>query len=240
MNAFCNNISNMAIKSILYEVASSPKPGLVDRHNPGAHKDMDFFTFLSSGSVLGPYFYNCTNIGINFKGQDYTKLLIDIRPIGIKAEEDMFRATGGINTHKGMIFSLGIIAAAAGSLFKENNKKKYTSLTISNRIKLMTKGITEELKGAHNKENLTYGEKLFLKYGFKGIRGEVEDGFISVLKYSLPVFGRLLSEKKYHINDIMVETLIHLMANVEDSNILGRHSIDMLYYSQNRQKRPWN
>ncbi|WP_249323852.1 triphosphoribosyl-dephospho-CoA synthase CitG [Wansuia hejianensis] len=237
MNAFCNNISNMAIKSILYEVASSPKPGLVDRHNPGAHKDMDFFTFLSSGSVLGPYFYNCTNIGINFKGQDYTKLLIDIRPIGIKAEEDMFRATGGINTHKGMIFSLGIIAAAAGSLFKENNKKKYTSLTISNRIKLMTKGITEELKGAHNKENLTYGEKLFLKYGFKGIRGEVEDGFISVLKYSLPVFGRLLSEKKYHINDIMVETLIHLMANVEDSNILGRHSIDMLYYSQKQAKK---
>src|SRR5699024_6679000 len=105
---FCNKISSMSIKSILYEVAATPKTGLVDRKNSGAHKDMDFFTFINSSSVLGSYFYNCTKAGIEFKGNDYRDLLKDIRPIGMEAEKDMFKATNNINTHKGIIFSQGI------------------------------------------------------------------------------------------------------------------------------------
>lgn len=234
---FCNRISNIAIKSILYEVAATPKPGLVDRRNPGAHNDMDFFTFLSSGSVLGSYFYDCTKAGIEFSDSDYTKLLIKIRPIGIRAEEDMFGATKGINTHKGMIFSQGIIAAAVGSLYKENSKEYFTPVEISNRVREITKGITSELAKAYNKENPTYGERLFIKYGIKGIRGEAESGFQTVLDYGYPIFVSLISEKKYHINDILIHTLIYLVANTEDSNILGRHDIDMLYYAQNQAKR---
>lgn len=234
---FCNRISNIATKSILYEVAATPKPGLVDRTNAGAHKDMDFFTFLSSASVLGSYFYDCTKAGVSFDGNDYKDLLIKIRPIGIKAEGDMFKATKEINTHKGMIFSQGIIAAAVGSIYKELNKNYYTPLEIQKRVKEITKGLTIELEDVHNKENPTYGERLYIRYGIKGIRGEVESGFQTVLDYGYPIFAKMVSEKKYHINDILIHTLMYLIAYTEDSNILGRHNIDVLYYAQSQAKK---
>ncbi len=185
----------MGIKSILYEVASTPKPGLVDRNNPGAHDDMDFFYFfLSSASVLNSYFYDCTKAGIEFEGKDYRSLLNNIRPIGIKAEKDMFKATKGVNTHKGIIFSLGIIAAVAGNLFRKTGKELHSPLEVCNLTKLMTKGITKELEDAHIKDNPTYGERLYIKYGIKGIRGEVESGFKTVLEYSFPMFSQLISK----------------------------------------------
>lgn len=230
---FCEFVSNIAIKSILYEVSTSPKPGLVDRFNPGAHGDMDFFTFIRSSSVLGPYYYNCTKAGIEFDGSDYKQLLTDIRPIGIKAEKDMFRATGGINTHKGIVFSMGIIAAAVGSLFKELNRDTFSYNEISDRVILISHGITRELDNAHNKEDLTYGEKLYLKYGTKGIRGEVESGFQTALDISLPILEQLILEETYHINDILIQVLLNLMAYTEDSNVLGRHNMETLNYVQN-------
>lgn len=234
---FCNFISNMAIKSILYEVSATPKPGLVDRYNSGAHKDMDFFTFIRSGSVLGSYFYSCTMKGLEFSGDDYKELLVDIRPIGIKAEKDMFRATKDINTHKGIIFSMGIIAASAGSLFRELGRDSFDYVEISNRSMEICEGITKELDSAHlHKYNLTYGEKLYLKYGTKGIRGEVESGFLTAMDNSLPILEGLISEEDYHINDILVQTLLHLMKSTEDSNILGRHDMAILKYVQERSK----
>lgn len=231
---FCERISNIAIKSILYEVAASPKPGLVDRDNPGAHKDMDFYTFLSSASVLSSYFYNCAWYGLHFKGEDYRGLLEEIRPIGKKAEEDMFRSTGGINTHKGVIFSGGIIAAAAASIHRQG--KDLDLMAISDRVKQMSKGITSELKDIADKEDLTYGEKLFIKYGTKGIRGEVEGGFETIINFSYPVFKGLIEEKTHNINDILIQTLLHLMMHTEDSNILGRHDIDKLSFAKNSAK----
>ena len=235
---FCAYISNITIKSILYEVAASPKPGLVDRYNSGAHKDMDYYTFIRSISVLGPYFYNCTKTGLDFKGDDHRDLLVDIRPIGIIAERDMFKATSGINTHKGIIFSMGIIAAAVGSLFKDLDRDTFSYREISNRVKLISKDMSKELKLVYeDKENLTYGEKLYLKYGTKGIRGEVESGFETVINISLPILEKLIFEDIYHINDILVQVLLHLMANTEDSNVLGRHNMGILNYVQGESKK---
>ncbi|MDR7871102.1 MAG: triphosphoribosyl-dephospho-CoA synthase CitG [Tissierellaceae bacterium] len=233
---FCEYVSNIAIKSILFEVATSPKPGLVDRFNSGAHKDMDFFTFLRSSSVLSSYFYNCAESGIDFTGNDYGYLLADLRPIGIKAEQDMFQATKGINTHKGIIFSMGIIAAAVGSLFKELDNLVFDYKEISNRVMLITNGITKELDSAHNKSNLTYGEMLYIKYGTKGIRGEVESGFKTILDISLPILEELLLDD-FHINYVLIQVLLHLMAYTEDSNVLGRHNMDVLNYVQTESKK---
>lgn len=234
---FCNYISSLSIKSILYELSSTPKPGLVDRYNSGAHTDMGFFTFLNSSSVLFPYFYKCTKAGISFEGKDYTSLLKSIRPIGIEAEKLMFKSTSGINTHKGLIFSLGIIGSVVGTLFKESNNIYFNQEDITKRVKEMTIGISKELNNIGNKEDLTYGEKLYLKYGEKGIRGEVETGFKTVRKYSLPIFTKLIKENKYHINDVLVDTLLYLIANTKDSNILGRHNLNILKYSQNQAKK---
>ncbi len=106
----------------------------------------------------------------------------------------MFKATKGVNTHKGIIFSLGIIAAVAGNLFRKTGKELHSPLEVCNLTKLMTKGITKELEDAHIKDNPTYGERLYIKYGIKGIRGEVESGFKTVLEYSFPMFSQLISK----------------------------------------------
>lgn len=231
-NKFCRQISSLCIKSILYEVTVAPKPGLVDRMNCGAHDDMDIFTFLDSASVLQPYFYHCVKKGLEFTDEDPTKLMIEIRPLGIEAEKIMFEATGGINTHKGVIFSFGVICAAVGSLFREKKNKTLDQMTVVNRVKEITKGISRELEEAKDKEELTYGEKLYLNYGVKGIRGEVEFGFETVVNYSLPILDSLLKKQKYSLNDVLVDTLLHLIRRTEDSNILGRQGLDGLRYAQ--------
>lgn len=117
--SFCEYISQIAVKSMLLEVSATPKPGLVDRNNSGAHKDMDFNTFIESSVSQVYTFYNCTLEGLKFEGEDNKELLKAIRPAGIEGESKMFNATRGINTHKGLIFSLGIIAAAAGLQYKK-------------------------------------------------------------------------------------------------------------------------
>lgn len=229
---FSNYISNLIIKSMLYEVSITPKPGLVDRANSGAHSDMDFFTFLDSTVVFYEYFYNCVKIGLEFKEEDFTQLLLQIRPIGIEAEKTMFLATNNINTHKGLVFSFGIIAAALGSLNKESNKIFFSSNEISERVKLISQGITVELTDETINKNITYGEKLYNKYKTTCIRGEVESGFKTVMEYSLPVLEKLMETREHSLNDICVQVLLHLIANTTDCNILGRHNKKRLKYAQ--------
>jgi triphosphoribosyl-dephospho-CoA synthase len=229
---FFNYIRDLCLKSMLYEVTVAPKPGLVDRFNSGAHMDMDIFTFMDSSLSLNTYFYDCVKLGYEFDVNDYTNILKALRPIGIKAEEKMFKATNGVNTHKGLIFSLGIISAAAGVIYRKTNNIYIDELEISKLVKEITKGLTDELLDIENKEKLTYGERLYKRYGVKGVRGEAESGFSTVMKYSLPKLKYLMEDNKYHINDVLVNVLLNLMANTEDSNILGRHNKETLNYVQ--------
>ena len=228
-NKFYKHIMDLSIRSTLYEISATPKPGLVDRNNSGSHNDMDFFSFTDSISVLGSYFYKSTKVGAEYRGSDYREILKEIRPIGIEAEKEMFNITGGVNTYKGIIFSMGILNSAIGSLYSKN-MGEINGENIGLRVGEICRGITKELEEAKYKEKKTYGERLFLDYGYKGIRGEVESGFETIRNISLPVFKKLMESKKYHINDILVHTLIYLMANTEDSNILGRHEKKTLFY----------
>lgn len=110
-------IAELAVRSLLYEVSVSPKPGLVDRFHNGSHKDMDIYTFLSSGAALWPYFRECAEMGLRAgaSGEELPELFARLRLPGKLAEDQMLRATGGVNTHKGAIFSMGILCAAAGA-----------------------------------------------------------------------------------------------------------------------------
>ncbi|AKL96876.1 2-(5''-triphosphoribosyl)-3'-dephosphocoenzyme-A synthase CitG [Clostridium aceticum] len=226
----CQYLSELAIKSMLYEVSATPKPGLVDRNNAGAHKDMDFFTFMASSAALSNTFYQCAKAGTGFEGKALTELMNSIRPIGIQGEKRMFRTTQGINTHKGLIFSLGIIVAVAAVQYREAQSLKMQVEKICDKVKSMTKGISDrELGNVSKASPCTYGEKLFQKYGVKGIRGEVESGFHTVRTHSLPIFQELIKSGK-NMNDTLVQVLLHLMTVTEDSNILGRHDWETLEY----------
>ena len=220
-----NQIGTLALEAMLIEVSVTPKPGLVDRNNSGAHRDMGFFTFIKSAAALRNSFEEFARAGENFNGIEIKNLFPVIRKIGIEAEKRMFIATNGINTHKGEIFSLGILSACAGFL-----AKKEISLTpenITNLASRLCEGLCEkDFAKVHEKDKkfLTKGERVFIEYGITGIRGEAEAGYPIVINVALPALKKYLSEN-FSLNDALVFTLIHIMAEAYDTNIISRHDI---------------
>lgn len=231
----CEKISQCAIQALLFEVTASPKPGLVDRFNSGAHKDMDIFTFMSSSAALSNYFYDCSFVTmrqleeLKENGEQYFDLFAELRQLGIKAEKNMYAATNGVNTHKGLVFSLGLMASAATVVFCKTGDLSLDMADVVEEVKRMTKGLCEkDFANLNSKEILSAGEKLFLNYGIKGIRGEVENGFPAVTEIAYPKLCEYMQDTNFSINNNLVNVLLHLMAVTEDSNILSRHDMNTL------------
>lgn len=230
-------LSYLAHKAMLYEVSASPKPGLVDRFNAGAHKDMDFFTFMSSSASLSQFFSHCATAGESYHGSDLRSLFSGLRNPGIAAEKKMFHATGNINTHKGAIFSIGTICAAAGYLYGKDGNRKISAEKICDIVALMTEGLcNNELKDLDKSEKFTAGENLFRQYGYKGIRGEVESGFETVRNTGLKELRTLAEHKDVSVNNKLLQVLLSLMTQAVDSNILHRHNYDVLTSVQKKAK----
>lgn len=220
---FSDFCSSCACRALIYEACTTPKPGLVDMENSGSHSDMDIYTFIDSSSVLMPYFRKFSLAGIRYCNEEPYKLFDNIRYLGMLAEDEMFIATNNVNTHKGLIFSLGIICSALGYLFA--NGKELDTNNILELCKDMTFNVLKtDFNGITIENSKTNGEKLFTQYGIGGIRGEVANGFSSVMKYGLPVLKQLV-EKGYSLNDAGVLTLLNLVANVMDTNIISRSNI---------------
>ena len=133
-------IAQMAEKALLYEAGTTPKPGLVDRYNSGSHKDMDIFTFMSSAVSLHPYFEKCARIGMETETLPAPETFARLRAPGREAEGKMFAATGGVNTHKGAIFTIGILCAALGRAGRERWDDPGAILA---EVSAMTEGLVE-------------------------------------------------------------------------------------------------
>ncbi|MBQ2895311.1 MAG: citrate lyase holo-[Oscillospiraceae bacterium] len=104
-----------AEEALLTELYTTPKPGLVDRNNSGAHTDMDLALFEKSARALRPYFADAFRIGCDRGGA--RTVMERLRQRGMEAEEEMFAATGGVNTHKGMVYTMGLLLGGAGRAF---------------------------------------------------------------------------------------------------------------------------
>lgn len=224
-----NYIASLAQRAILYEVSTTPKPGLVDRDNSGSHKDMDFFTFMASSSVLYKGFFQCALEGLCFDEVDNTNLLKKIRSHGIACEMAMFEATNGVNTHKGIIFSLGILSAVVGNLYKKHGFQNFPVEVICEEIKKVAKDLTlRDFKDISSKKVLTHGERLYKEFGYTGIRGEIESGFITIQKNTVGIMRNWTINKQLSMNDVFLEIIINLMAESEDTNVVIRGGIDNL------------
>lgn len=212
-------IGELAARSLLYEVGTTPKPGLVDRRNNGSHADMDIFTFFASTAALQPYFAQCAQIGMDTAESDAPETFRRIRWSGKQAEAAMNRATNGVNTHKGAIFSLGILCAALGRLGRE----RWTdSKAVLSECAAMVQGIVQrEFAGITAENARTAGQKLYLQHGITGVRGQAEAGFPAVLTAGLPTLERALSEG-YSINDAGCCALLALMCAATDTNLISR------------------
>ncbi|MBR7009359.1 MAG: triphosphoribosyl-dephospho-CoA synthase CitG [Oscillospiraceae bacterium] len=222
-----NRIAVLATRALLDEVAVTPKPGLVDRANNGAHRDMDLFSFQASAAALENYWRVCVGIG-QFdrdivpntlqRPVPSSETFAKLRPLGKQAERDMLAATGGVNTHKGAIFTLGVLCGAIGRLWTAENGFPEPEAILDEAAAMTRETLEQELPAAHWN---TAGEALFQKYGARGIRGQVADGLPAVREISLPVFQKLLAEGLDR-NHAAAVTLLHLIAHVEDTNLLHR------------------
>ena len=230
VEADCAYIAQLAQKSLLYEVCTTPKPGLVDCRNSGSHTDMDIFTFLSGSAALAPYFTQCARLGATTRDLPPKSLFDKLRFAGKLAENAMYEATNGVNTHKGCIFSLGILCAAAGRLSPAHRKHCIRLPVCAHRkpdailslCREMTQGLVQEdFQNITEQTAATVGETLYTKYGISGIRGQAESGFPQVLQVSLPVLEKGLS-KGLSLNDAGCAALLALIASVTDTNLIHR------------------
>lgn len=221
-------LGEFATEAMIYEVSCFPSFGLVSPISSGSHKDMDYFTFIDSTTALNRYFLEMASTG--YSNDPIDEIFAHARKIGEKAEKAMFTKTNGVNTHKGMIFVLGLgITASSKILYDGGNFDEISKL-----IKDMTTGIVEsELKNLNTKINLTHGEKIFLEYGISGVRGEAEMGFPIVFDYALDLYD---STKKLGQNNRLVQSLLGIMSRCKDTTILHRHDYDTLLDLQKNSK----
>lgn len=215
-------IAQAAARAMLYEVSVTPKPGLVDREGTGAHRDMDIFTFLDSAVSLAPWFRSLAEKGLEFRGSP-EELFRASRYLGLQAEDAMYRATGGVNTHKGLIFSFGLLCAAAGYLHGNGLAEDAGSvLDLCSRMAAEAYG---ELEARPSPEGRTHGERAYAKYGLSGVRGEAARGFPEVAESALPLL-RSLTGRGLSCNDAGAVVLLHLISCVDDTNAVSRSNLE--------------
>ncbi len=214
-DGIAEEISRLAVQSLLCEVYATPKPGLVDRNNNGSHHDMDLLLFLRSSAVLWPYFRRCAKIGL--QGSDPVTVFEMLRQAGLEAEQTMLKATAGVNTHKGAIFSLGILCGAAAMIKPQQWED---TAMLSQQAAAMVKGLVKQ-DYELMEHPATVGEKLFAQYGITGARGQAEAGFPAVFQVGLPVLEEGL-QKGHSLNDALCSALLHIIATTWDTNLIKR------------------
>lgn len=214
-----------AVRALMHEVCTSTKPGLVDRFGSGAHRDMDIFTFMDSGCTLFDSFARMCRIGMDWQGPP-DELLDALRLPGMEAEEKMLRATGGVNTHKGAIFSLGILCAAAGYM-RAGEPGTGAGELFSLAAAIAAPSMAQLGKGD------SHGQTAYEKYGMSGIRGEAASGFPTVRDRALPEYTRLRA-RGLDPDTAGVLCLLHIMAWAQDTNIVSRGGPEALEQIQGR------
>lgn len=221
-NQYADLTGRLAVRALLYEVCITPKPGLVDRHNCGAHTDMDLFTFIDSSCALIPYFRGIT-LQAQISAAEPEVLLTVLRPLGLHAEGLMLAATNGINTHKGLIFSMGIVCAALGYL-KRLNQTVDLELLCETCARVAGRSLDELELERETASAKTNGQRAHAQHRVTGIRGEAAHGFPSVRRFSYPVLKRLCGQG-YSLNESGVIALLHLLAHVDDTNMIHRSDL---------------
>lgn len=215
-------IAELAVRSLIEEVDTTPKPGLVDRRNNGSHADMDRPLFYRSAESLREYFYNCFAEGHRTANHRPDITFIGLRSHGMEAERRMFEVTNGINTHKGAIYSFGVLCGALGRLWNGLSPVADVHKLLAECPSLVHRSATTDFADTLT---VTAGKRCYHEYGLKGVRGEAESGFSSVANYGLPAFESALNDGLC-ANDAGVYALLRLIAHVGDTALYHRGGAD--------------
>ncbi len=203
-------LADAAVSALIHEATLTPKPGLVDRRGPGSHRDMDWRMMCRSAQALHPTF--CTMALASQRTTDPQALREDLGRIGREGEAIMLHTTGGVNTHRGAIWTLGLLVGAAAQDPSWCNPaavaaRAASMARLSDRFAPPTTG---------NK-----GEAARAKYAVGGARSQAHRGFPQVIHAGLPLLRRSRlqgdSEKTARLN-----ALLAIMAELDDTCILSR------------------
>lgn len=216
-----NRVSALATRALLDEVCATPKPGLVDRVNNGSHRDMDIFTFTASAAALAPYWGQCFQIGLETAKLPPEEAFAALKRAGQGAERTMFAATGGVNTHKGAIFTLGLICGAVGRLWNAAAPCRDPEAILAECAAAASAAVKADLAAAAPETARTAGQRLYLEYGLTGIRGEAAQGFPGVSQAALPILHQAMKAGRTR-NDAGAIALLHLIARENDTNMVSR------------------
>ena len=221
-------VGSLVHRALLKEVELTPKPGLVDRLNSGAHRDMDIGTFYASIEAIADWFPIFYRIGASTRDLSPEDLLESLRPAGRDCEEVMLQATLGVNTHKGSVFSMGLLSAAVGRLDCRDDFPRMGCIC-TEVAQICSRLVQAELLRVQVPR--TAGERLFQAYGMTGVRGEAASGFQTVREFGLPAFERILSLRGSE-EEALQDALLHLLAANRDTNLVHRGGFSGLAYVQ--------
>ena len=212
-------IGHLASMALQAELDTTPKPGLVDRNDNGAHCDMDYALMRRSIQALHPYFVRLAQIGFDNPQPRHD----EIQQVGIEAEQAMFKATGGVNTHKGALFSIGLAAVALGGMACSNNAQLHS---LSNSIASLA-SLFPDTSGTH-------GSKAKASNKLKGALDNAREGYTQLFKAWLPFYlDRLAEGDRYALH----KTLLRIMCDLDDTNIVYRTSMETMQEVQAEARR---
>jgi triphosphoribosyl-dephospho-CoA synthase len=186
-----------------------PKPGLVSPVDSGSHRDMHLGTFFSSIEALQGNFaaLACAGAcGLPF---------VALQNVGMEAERNMLKATGGSNTHRGAIFNLGLLVAACA------RRKSDSSFAQFSCGEIVAKLWGNDILSGREHAPASHGKKVFEKYATGGARLEAASGFPTVYKIGLPILRKLL-QNGHDRETALIGTLMKLMEHLADTNLLWR------------------
>jgi triphosphoribosyl-dephospho-CoA synthase len=211
--AYCLDTARLAVGALHAELALHPKPGLVSPVDSGSHADMTAATFMRSLFSLRHYFAQICQAGID------DAPFATLKRLGVEAERRMMRATGGVNTHRGAIFSLGLLCAAIGQARAHRVEVSAEALRA---ILLLRWGL--EL-AAHTRpapaEAPTHGLRVAALHAAAGAREEGALGLPSVFEVALPALRKALQAGR-GLRHARVDALFALMAHISDTNVFHR------------------
>lgn len=196
-------IAAYAVNALREELFTYPKPGLVSMVDSGSHRDMDANHFMAAIKVLGPFFKQAAEAGSRTAG------FAELIQIGIAAEQAMLNATGGVNTHRGAIFILGLLSAAAGYKLQHGGDLG----------EIVRKLWAEDIRQTVNPGS--HGSEMQQRYGCGGAKTEAAAGFPTIYRYGLPVFTHQLPR-----NEVRVKCFFAMLPYVDDSTLLRRGGIE--------------
>jgi triphosphoribosyl-dephospho-CoA synthase len=207
-------LADHAVRALIDEAVLTPKPGAVDAKDNGSHKDMNLAMLVASAHSLAQAFTELAEIGAAIPiGPDLRRA---VGAVGRAGELSMLEATGGINTHRGALWAIGLLVTAAAA----------TPGGSAEPIASAAGGIARITDDALPPQPLSHGQRSRRSYGVRGAVGQAQQGFPDVVQVALPTLRA--RRPSCGPRCAQLDALLAVMAGLDDTCVLHRAGLDGL------------